>query len=366
MRFPRMPSFTRAALGRATVAIRLSAVLALFGVLVLLSATKADAVIVNVSVPADAGSFPFGINGDTPLAGDWNGNGIDTIGVYRPSDQGFYLSNDNVTTAGSFGFGSPGDLPVTGDWNCDGMVTIGVYRPSTQTFHLSNDNVTAPGTIAFGNPGDLPVIGDWNGDCFDEIGLFRPSTQTFYTTGPTAGTFVYGSPGDTPIAGNWDGIGGDTIGIYRPSTREFHLSNNNATTAGIFPFGNPNDLPLVGDWNGDGVDNIGVYRPSTVTFHLSLNSVGIHKHPTPPNVTLHEHDNEIHVFDRGTSRKLSAHFNGSQAYEPNCDQNRNTGGIRGVEPTRRQVTSPPAGKSAAISYTSIGLGLWRISHSLGS
>jgi lysyl endopeptidase len=49
--------------------------------------------------------------------GDWNGDGIDTVGIYR--NNAFYLRNTN--TAGnadvSLLFGVPGDAPLVGDWN---------------------------------------------------------------------------------------------------------------------------------------------------------------------------------------------------------------------------------------------------------
>ena len=62
--------------------------------------------------------------------------------------------------------GSAEDLPVIGDWNADGADEIGVYRPSSREFYLdldgsgswtSDDIQTAP----FGNAGDKPVSGAW-------------------------------------------------------------------------------------------------------------------------------------------------------------------------------------------------------------
>ena len=54
---------------------------------------------------------------DTPLVGDWDGNGVDTVGIYR--NGAFYLRNSNSagTADLAFGYGIPGDTPVVGDWN---------------------------------------------------------------------------------------------------------------------------------------------------------------------------------------------------------------------------------------------------------
>jgi len=51
------------------------------------------------------------------VAGDWNGDGIDTIGIYR--DGVFYLSNSNSTGFADIVFvlGNSGDFPIAGNWD---------------------------------------------------------------------------------------------------------------------------------------------------------------------------------------------------------------------------------------------------------
>jgi hypothetical protein len=72
-----------------------------------------------------------------PLSGDWDGDGIDTVGVFDPS--GGTWSRRNRNSAGSadvsFTFGSAGGgyLPLSGDWNGDGTDTIGPYQSSSRT-----------------------------------------------------------------------------------------------------------------------------------------------------------------------------------------------------------------------------------------
>jgi lysyl endopeptidase len=62
-------------------------------------------------------SLIYGVPGDAPLVGDWDGDGIDTVGIYRNNE--FYLRNNN--TAGpadvSLIYGVPGDAPLVGDWD---------------------------------------------------------------------------------------------------------------------------------------------------------------------------------------------------------------------------------------------------------
>ena len=66
-------------------------------------------------------------------------------------------------------------MPVVGDFNGDGIDEIGVYRGGV--FYLdSNGNGKLDGqdaVIQLGEAGDVPVVGDWDGDGRDEVGVYR-------------------------------------------------------------------------------------------------------------------------------------------------------------------------------------------------
>ena len=53
-----------------------------------------------------------------------------TTGVFRPTDGHIFLKNSNSSGFADVDivFGSPGDKPVAGDWNGDGRDTIGIFR----------------------------------------------------------------------------------------------------------------------------------------------------------------------------------------------------------------------------------------------
>ncbi|MCL2088072.1 MAG: M23 family metallopeptidase [Oscillospiraceae bacterium] len=207
----------------------------------------------------------FGNIGDVPIIGDWNGNGIDKIGVYRPSTAMFYLRIGTTTQEVRCGDG--GDIPIIGDWNGNGIDKVGVYRPSTARFYLRIGTTTQE--IPYGNIGDVPIIGDWNGNGVDKVGVYRPSMAKFFLrTGTTTQEIPYGNIGDKPITGDWNGDGKDDIGVYRPSMAKFFLRTG--TTTQEIPYGNIGDKPITGDWNGNGKDKIGVYRPSTAVFYLRI------------------------------------------------------------------------------------------------
>ena len=72
----------------------------------------------------------------TPLACD----GIDTPGLFRISDAFAYLRNSNTEGIADvrFFFGNPADIPLTGDFDGDGCDSLSLYRPSEQRFYIIN------------------------------------------------------------------------------------------------------------------------------------------------------------------------------------------------------------------------------------
>ena len=98
--------------------------------------------------------FYFGIPGDFPLPGDFSGDGRDTISIYRPSEQRFHMINRLGSNGGglgsadySFTYGSPGSVALSGDWDGNGVDTIGIYRSGN--FYLRNSNSTGTHDLFF-------------------------------------------------------------------------------------------------------------------------------------------------------------------------------------------------------------------------
>ena len=197
--------------------------------------------------------FAYGAAGDTPLAGDWNGDRVKTAGVFR--DGVFYLRNAN--TAGPaetvFSFGLAADLPVAGDWDGDGTDTVGVFRDGV--FYLRNSNTPGPPDLvfAYGAAGDTPVVGDWNGDGRDEVGVYRAGAfflRTSLSAGPADLVFGYGLKGDTPLLGDWNADGVDTVGMFRNGVFYLRNTNDSGIAHLTVAFGLGGDRPLAGDWDG--------------------------------------------------------------------------------------------------------------------
>jgi len=172
--------------------------------------------LVGTTIVQAQAAIQFGQPGDLPVAGDWDGDGRDDIGVFRitPSGGEFLL---RVPRTFSFGtifltfpveFGLAGDLPVAGDWDGNGVDTIGVFRPGDPGAFLLTNQLDSSAEIVFtaGGPDDLPIAGDWLGSERDGVGFFRDSVGMFLSTQlqPKVDFFFpFGQPGDLPVAGNW-------------------------------------------------------------------------------------------------------------------------------------------------------------------
>jgi hypothetical protein len=214
----------------------------------------------NTPGPATS-DVTFGWSTDQPIVGDWDGDGVDTVGVRRGN--AFHLRNSNSSGAAdlSFAFGRSTDQVLVGDWNGDGRATIGVRRGNQ--FILSNDHRGGGLVVfAFGRSTDVPVVGDFNGDGRDTVAVRRG--QLFYVTDAHGGAarpaFSFGSRTDVPIAGDWNGDGVDTVGVRRGSS--YYLAEGSRATAGtaVVAYGTRTDRAVIGDFNSDGADSLGVKR----------------------------------------------------------------------------------------------------------
>jgi len=201
--------------------------------------------------PADLSRSVFAIF----RRGEWTINTTKT-GEWSPRDRTLH-------------FGIPGDIPVAGDWDGSGVTRAGVYRNGQWYLDWNNNGQWDPGDRQglFGLPGDLPVVGDWNHTGTTKVGVFRNGTWILDWTGelrygPASRQFHFGAPGDIPVAGDWDGSGRTRIGVYRNGVWILDMNGNFQFDSGdkVIAFGLPGDQPVTGDWNGLGVARPGVFR----------------------------------------------------------------------------------------------------------
>ncbi len=148
----------------------------------------------------------------------------------------------------SFFFGNPGDVPLVGDFNGDGFDTVSIYRQTEGKVYIVNKLGVNGGSLGaaeysffFGNPGDQPFVGDFDGNEVDTVGLYRTSSGFAYfrntnSQGVADYSFFYGNPGDVIVAGDWDGDGDDTVAVYRANDGMFYINLENKASAADYSF----------------------------------------------------------------------------------------------------------------------------------
>ena len=255
----------------------------------------------------------FGVLGGTPLAGDFDGDGVDEIAMFKDGYWMIDINHNGRWDDGDFmaKLGDALDRPVVGDWDGDGKDDIGIYGPMWERDmdaidrepglpNPDNDQYTSPKNIppvdadaangvramrltsngveradvidhvfGTGTEEQVPVTGDWNGNGIRSIGTFEAGRWNLDVNGD--GRFTsedieaeFGAPGDVPVVGDFDGNGVEEIAIYRAGTWMIDSNNNNEldATDRTFQMGTAADTPVVGDWDGDGVDEPALYRES--------------------------------------------------------------------------------------------------------
>ncbi len=155
----------------------------------------------------------LGSTGDLPLAGKWTaGAAADSIGVWQDGVFAFRQSLTDASTTHKT-YGNSTDTPLVGNWAGDGIDRPAVWRNGQGMFYLDNNDVTQ--TVLFGSPNDMPIAGDWDGNGVDGVGVRREGllylTNTLSGVGEVYQTAFYGLSSDVAVVGVWRALSADEI-----------------------------------------------------------------------------------------------------------------------------------------------------------
>ena len=202
---------------------------------------------------------------------DFNGDGIadgSTFDTATSRWDSSFFGQSPVT------FGSSGDVIVPGEYTGDGITDIAVWRPATGTWYVLRSEDRSYYAFQFGSNGDVPVPADYDGDGIADCALYRPSTGIWYILRSTDGgyeIFNFGLPNDKPVPADYDGDWKADIAVFRgngASTAQWWIRNSNDGTVGVDFFGLEGDKVVPLDYTGDGKADLSVWRPSTENWYV--------------------------------------------------------------------------------------------------
>ncbi|MEI8212455.1 MAG: SdrD B-like domain-containing protein [Planctomycetota bacterium] len=127
-----------------------------------------------------------------------------------------------------FRFGGEGDQPVSGDFNGDGVSSLGIFRNGRWRLDVNGDGQfdSKHDTLAeFGRAGDIAIVGDFNGDGLDEIAVVRDNEVIVDSNGngrmdATDRVFELQGEGDGVVVGDFDGDGIDEAAFFTTDRAE--------------------------------------------------------------------------------------------------------------------------------------------------
>ncbi len=220
--------------------------------------------------PGSAETYqPFGLNGDIPVPGDFDGDGKTDFSIFRPSDSNWYV----YSSGGVFSqvrFGLSGDIPAPADFDGDGKTDLAVFRPSNGYWYILRSGNQGYSEGQFGITGDVPAPADYDGDGKADLAVWRSSDSKFYSLRSSNGAYEETPMNQTgtPVPGDYDGDGRSDFALFNSSTANWYIRQSTTATITTTQWGNASDTPVQNDYDGDGKVDIAVWRNSNANWYI--------------------------------------------------------------------------------------------------
>ncbi len=210
-----------------------------------------------------------------PAPGDYDGDGIADLGVYRASSGGWYCKRFGTQEVVMLGrWGNEDCCPVRGDFDGDGRQDFALYNETAGVWYALLSSQSYQAIMAqFGGPGYLPIAGDFDGDGLADPILYNPTDGSWHgLLSDQNYQYVkgwFGGPGMIGFAGDFNGNGRSDIGVYHQAAGSWYiLGVDGAWILRDEQFGGPGWAPVVADYDGDGIDDLAIYNEGTGRWRI--------------------------------------------------------------------------------------------------
>lgn len=226
-------------------------------------------------------NITFGLPGDQPVPGDFDGDSKTDLAVFRPNAPSaglgtWYIFNsaDGSTSGAQFGLST--DVPIPADYDGDGKTDPAVFRPTGGNWYIlkSSDGTLMTRTGLGYGAGDRPAPADYDGDGRADIAVRSYAAAGFYIYYSTTGQLIvippFGASADQPVPGDYDGDGRADPAIRSGAGWAIRQSSNNQLIS--VNWGQAGDVAVQNDYDGDGRVDVAVWRNSNATWYIRNSS----------------------------------------------------------------------------------------------
>lgn len=195
----------------------------------------------------------LGQTGDVPApSGDWDGDGKADFAVYRDSavgSQSFFYFIGSLNNPGNgttyLPWGTTGDMPVRGDFDGDGMMDLAVFRPSNAVWYILQSSNSALRAEKWGLSSDSLVSGDFDGDAKTDLTVFRNGVWYVRRSTDSGVSYLnWGVNSDSLVPADYDGDGTTDAAVFRNGV--WWINESLSGTTRVEGFGLASDSAVAG------------------------------------------------------------------------------------------------------------------------